>query len=249
MTVLAVLALALAAAAWVRPRPRAPAGGPDASSASLNGSAPGLSPGPSLRRVDVALLARVAVGVGVFAIFPGVPGLAVGLAVLVWGGRLLARWEPGAARRRRLELESLVPLSVDLLSVALRAGASTQGALRDVAAAVPSPLAEELAAVVRRLEIGTDPVLVWEELAKHPQLGPLGRTLLRCSRSGASVATALARQAEEQWAARRAQVEAQARAVDARASLPLGLCLLPAFVLLGVVPMIAEGFAHGLLPR
>ena len=37
----------------------------------------------------------------------------------------------------------------------------------------------------------------------------------------------------------RARVEARARAVGVRAALPLGLCLLPAFVLLGVVPLVA----------
>lgn len=238
MKVVAIVGLAVAVALWIPPRARPRTGIVAATTTPTPG-----------RRLSVSLLARIAVAAGGLALFPGPVGLTAAIVVLVFGGRVLARWEPAAARRRRVQLESLVPLAVDLLAVALRTGASTQGALRDVSIAVPAPLAAELVAVVHRLEVGTDPELVWEELATHPQLAPLGRTLLRCSRSGAPIASALTRQADEQWAARRAQVEAQARGVDARTSLPLGLCLLPAFVLLGIVPMVAEGFAHGLLQR
>ncbi|MCW2792983.1 MAG: type secretion system protein, partial [Nocardioides sp.] len=34
-------------------------------------------------------------------------------------------------------------------------------------------------------------------------------------------------------------VEDRARAVGVKAALPLGLCLLPAFVLIGIVPLVA----------
>jgi hypothetical protein len=37
----------------------------------------------------------------------------------------------------------------------------------------------------------------------------------------------------------RAQLESRARAVGVKAALPLGVCLLPAFVLVGVVPLVA----------
>ena len=37
----------------------------------------------------------------------------------------------------------------------------------------------------------------------------------------------------------RADVEDRARAVGVKAALPLGLCLLPAFVLVGIVPLVA----------
>ena len=37
----------------------------------------------------------------------------------------------------------------------------------------------------------------------------------------------------------RADVEDRARAVGVKAAVPLGLCLLPAFVLIGIVPLVA----------
>ncbi|HNO40656.1 MAG TPA: type II secretion system protein, partial [Marmoricola sp.] len=39
-----------------------------------------------------------------------------------------------------------------------------------------------------------------------------------------------------------AAVEARARSVEVRAAGPLGLCLLPAFVVLGIVPLVAGMF-------
>ena len=40
-------------------------------------------------------------------------------------------------------------------------------------------------------------------------------------------------------ASSRSEAEARARTVGVRAAAPLGLCLLPAFVLVGVVPLVA----------
>jgi hypothetical protein len=42
---------------------------------------------------------------------------------------------------------------------------------------------------------------------------------------------------------RRAAAEQRARSVGVRAAAPLGLCFLPAFVLIGVVPSVVSAFA------
>ena len=49
----------------------------------------------------------------------------------------------------------------------------------------------------------------------------------------------MSRLADDLAAARAAEVEERARAVGVKAALPLGLCLLPAFVLIGIVPLVA----------
>ena len=49
----------------------------------------------------------------------------------------------------------------------------------------------------------------------------------------------MARLAEDLRRAARADVETRARAVGVKAAVPLGVCLLPAFVLVGVVPLVA----------
>jgi len=57
--------------------------------------------------------------------------------------------------------------------------------------------------------------------------------------SGAPLSDVLAGLAEDARARALLAARLRARAVGVRAVLPLGLCFLPAFVLLGVVPLVA----------
>ena len=212
-------------------------------------TAPRAPTGPvrtSSRRLP--LLAGVSAGLGA-ALFVGGPvGLVVGAVVGVALGLWVGRSEPRAVRRRREALEDALPLAVDLLAACLAAGQAPGAALDEVAAAVDAPLRDELREVSARLRLGADPVAVWRDVAAHPQLGGWGRTVLRAVDSGASVAAAMAAQADDLRLAARGRMEARARAVGVRAALPLGVCLLPAFVLLGVVPLVAGSLSVVTLP-
>ena len=111
--------------------------------------------------------------------------------------------------------------------------------VEQVGAAVADPMAEELAALSARLRMGVDPSTAWRDLARHPQLGGVGRAVSRAVDSGASVADAMLRLSEDLRREARSEVETRARAVGVKAAIPLGICLLPAFVLIGVVPLVA----------
>ena len=67
----------------------------------------------------------------------------------------------------------------------------------------------------------------------------------RAHQSGAPVVAAVERLADGLARTARADVEDRARAVGVKAAVPLGLCLLPAFVLIGIVPLVA-GLMSGL---
>lgn len=179
---------------------------------------------------------------GTWAVLGGAVGLGVGVlvAAVVW--RVLGRTEDPAVVRRREQLSADLPLGVDLLAACLDAGAAPESSFLKVAAAVGGPVGEELLGVHHRLAVGVDPTEVWAGLARHPQLGPLGRAVGRAHDTGASVAAAVHRLAEELADRGRAEVEERARSIEVRAAAPLGLCLLPAFMVLGVVPMVVGVF-------
>ena len=80
-------------------------------------------------------------------------------------------------------------------------------------------------------------------LADDAVLAPLARTFARAARSGSRVADAVDRLSTELALQARARREDRARSVGVRAALPLGLCLLPAFLLIGIVPLVAGLFA------
>ena len=184
-------------------------------------------------------LATVGVGLGVLLFVGGTAGAAAALVASAGCWWAAGRLEPPSVRRRRERLAAAVPHAVDLMAACLAAGLSPAAAVEQIAAAVDEPLAGELAALGSRLRLGVDPATVWRDLARHPQLGGLGRTVSRAVESGASVADAMGRLAEDLRRLNRAAVESRARAVGVKAALPLGVCLLPAFVLVGIVPVVA----------
>ncbi|MFC6286899.1 type II secretion system F family protein [Nocardioides sp. GCM10027113] len=170
-----------------------------------------------------------------------VVGLLAAAAAWWWLGRV----EPAAVRRERAAVRRDLPHLVHLLGASLRSGAAPASALRLVCAALPGPAATRLRPLAEQLALGADPALVWGSLARDEVLGPLGRALARSHQTGASVVAAVDRLGEDLAASARAEVEHRARAVGVRAALPLGLCLLPSFLLLGIVPLVA-GLVSGL---
>ena len=182
-------------------------------------------------------------GLGVGALMGGLLGLALGAAAAVVMWRTVGRLEPPAERRRRERLAADLPHVVDLLGCCLEAGSSIAHAVALVAGAVRSPMRDELRVISSRLALGAAPGQVWSDVARHPQLGALGRSLVRSADSGASVSGAMHRLAEDLRRAAQAEVEGRARSVGAKSAAPLGLCLLPAFVFIGVVPLVAGALA------
>lgn len=168
------------------------------------------------------------------------PAALVGVLVVV------ARAEPPEERRRRERRRHDLPSFVELYAAALHAGAAPGVALDLACTALPGPVADELRPVRARLALGAAPATVWGDLAAHAELGRLGRTLARAEASGAPVVDAVRDLAEELSARARAEAEDRARTVGVKAAVPLGLCLLPAFLLLGIVPLVlgaVEGLA------
>lgn len=178
-------------------------------------------------------------GLGGALFVDGRAGPVVGVLVAVGAWVVLGRAEPTAARRRREQVRRDLPQLVGLLASTLRGGAAPGAAVGVVCEALPGPAADRLARVSARLALGVDPVLVWQRLAEDPELAPLGRSLARAHATGASVVRSAERLADELAQRARADVEERARAVGVKAALPLGLCLLPAFVLIGIVPLVA----------
>lgn len=196
------------------------------------------APAPDwLRRWRWLWVTLAAVAAAVFV--GGILGLVAAGCAAVGSWHVIERAEPAQCRRDRERSRRDLPHVVGLFADALRAGQPPDQALSLVSDALPGPAAERLAAVVPRLRLGADPGQVWGELASDPALGPLGRALVRAHHSGTPVVPAVERLAEELARAARAEVEDRARRVGVKAAVPLGVCLLPAFILLGIVPIVA----------
>ena len=178
----------------------------------------------------------------------GPVGWAVGVLVTVGCVRVLARLEPRSVRLRRARILAELPMAIDLLAACLRGGGAWHESVEAVADAIGDPLGSELARVAAHIRLGADPAEEWLSLTNEPILAPLGRAAARAATGGAPVAATLARLARDQRRTARAAASARARTAGVRAVAPLGLCFLPAFVLLGIVPAVAGIAANVLLP-
>lgn len=140
-----------------------------------------------------------------------------------------------------------LPHLVGLVALAVRSGAPVTHAVELACDALPCPGAAPLRAAAAAVHRGADPETTWSGLDDVDGLASVGRALARSARTGASVVRTLEVLADDLADERRAGHEDQARSVGVKAAIPLGVCLLPAFVLLGIVPLIA-GMAATLLP-
>ncbi len=181
-------------------------------------------------------------GLGAAALLGGWVGVLAAPLVAAGVHRFLSGLEPAAARRRRLRIAADLPLATDLMVVCLDAGRPVGPTVSVVAAAVGGPLGHELARVGSRIELGADPLVVWADTGRDPALGSLARAVVRALDTGAPLAESLTHLADDLRAQRRATVDETARRVAVRSAGPLGLCFLPAFVLVGIVPTIIGAF-------
>lgn len=171
-----------------------------------------------------------------------------------WSSRALRRL-PGTAgrvvtgvahRHEARQLEEVVarelPVTVDLLAVAVGAGCTPFLAVDAAARWSPPELATRLGEVRRACGLGRAFADALDDLATGiPALQPLSDALLASDRFGAPVGDALVRLAAEQRTALRRRAEARARTVPVRLLFPLVFLVLPAFGLLTVVPAIFGG--------
>lgn len=163
-----------------------------------------------------------------------VAGAVIGAGAWFW----LARLEPGSVVRAREQAVAALPLAAELLAAALAAGSPPERAAEAVGRAVGPPLGTALMSASASLRLGAEPAAAWEPLRRDPQLQALGRALAGAGDRGTSPVPALERVAHDARDSLRWTAEARARSLGARAAAPLGLCFLPAFVLVGVVPLI-----------
>jgi pilus assembly protein TadC len=157
------------------------------------------------------------------------------------------RARPNRPRRRPAQVpDSLaVASSLDVLAVCLAAGMAVSTAAAATAQSAPPRLARVLGRAADLLALGADPAVAWSLPPDLPagSIDTQTDALLRLARRSASSGAALADGVAELAAQARQDAAHAAIAAAERAAVliagPLGLCFLPAFVCLGIVPVVA----------
>jgi hypothetical protein len=137
----------------------------------------------------------------------------------------------------------LLATCADLLAACLEAGAVPAAALSASGRCLPKPLGPLVSAAGEAVADGAS---IEEALPETGVLAPIAAIFRRSSRTGSAMTEQLVAVAEQLRADDQFDRMERAQRVGVLAALPLGLCMLPAFLLLAVVPAIA-GLGAGLL--
>lgn len=239
-TGLGLVAPALVAVGAFRPTPRTIAGSP-AATGQQPGQRVGLAVVPTrhlkrLLRVGGAICIVVAV-------------MVFGPWVVLLGGAVGGVGRVRASRRKRL-VRSQVDLAIagelamlaDLVAVGLRGGNSLLRIVERLGARLDNRIGSALADAELQHRRGLPLVEAIDKSLER--IGPAGARLaarLASQDSGVAVADDLFGWAAEVRMARRHQIEAAARRLPVRMLAPLLLCVLPAFLLFTVVPLVIDG--------
>ncbi|HEU5009017.1 MAG TPA: type II secretion system F family protein [Jatrophihabitantaceae bacterium] len=141
--------------------------------------------------------------------------------------------------------DAALALALDLAAAALRSGQSVPSALSLTAPVLPAALAAQWRRTAALLALGAEPGRAWAALGEDVALAPVAVAAGRSADSGARLARTFTQLAADTRAEVQADALARANRAGVFAMAPLGLCFLPAFICLGIVPTIA-GIADGI---
>jgi hypothetical protein len=201
--------------------------------------------GLSAPRLPLPLLVAAGVVLVPVAVTHGPTGLVFGVPLGLaawWGTRRLAAPVDRWLATVRLRRDTVDPLRLascwDLLAACLHGGLPVPVAVQAVAAEVPAKAADALRRTAELLALGADPVAAWEPALAEPLTAELARGARRSTRSGAALAAVAENLATGVRAGADDLAEARAQRTAVAVTGPLGLCFLPAFLCVGVVPVV-----------
>jgi hypothetical protein len=199
------------------------------------------APGPTRGAAPPAVLGRGWIAVGAAAVAastwavagPGVAAIAGGLTALAgtWIARRAATAprDAGAADRAA---------AWELLAVCLGAGMPVAAAVPAATGGLAGATGSRLRRVAGLLELGADPGDAWAVAEDLPTLAAFARAARRSAGTGSALAQVARAEGERLRAGLLDTAQARAQRAAVHITGPLGLCFLPAFLALGIAPVV-----------
>lgn len=127
---------------------------------------------------------------------------------------------------------------IELFVACVRAGLSVQQATSAVSIVADEPTATYWKQVNSLLALGVEPERAWVHMRQLPGLQELARLVTMSEHSGAAIASGCQRLVETLRADATSNAIAKAERAGVFISLPLAMRFLPAFIVLGLVPVV-----------
>jgi hypothetical protein len=208
------------------------------------GARPARRRGTSPRKWGRALVREwvpvLAAGFGVAVLLEGLLGCLAGVGAAYGVRTWLARRQGavGGSMGNGASGPAGLPLGADLMAACLAAGATPGEAAGAVGRCLGGSLGAALIRAQAELRLGADPADCWDRFGRLPSAREMGRCLARASTTGTAPVAEMSRLAADHRAAHARSALARARRAAVLATAPLGVCFLPAFLLVGVAPVV-----------
>ncbi|WP_414937021.1 type II secretion system F family protein [Amycolatopsis sp. cmx-11-51] len=153
-------------------------------------------------------------------------------------GRLLTWLRERAAQDKGVSELLRSAATLDQLAACLAGGLPVPVALEAVVPSASPKTAEALRSVASHLALGVEPAEAWTPVRDRPGLTELSVAAVRTARAGTALATHakdLSRRLRESLST---EAEERAERAGVLLAAPIGLCFLPAFLCLGVLPVV-----------
>lgn len=163
------------------------------------------------------------------------------------GGALRFRLPERRSSADRVVDRHRLAVHADLLAACLDAGMSVGSSLLALSSPIRAPPSGPtdpddplalLDAVAALLQLGADPERAWQGAQEHPDLAGLAGAARRSAAGGAAFAEAMREHAVVLRAAAADAAQKSAGRAGVAITAPLGLCFLPAFLCLGLAPVV-----------
>lgn len=193
--------------------------------------------------MGVKMLAAIATGVICFLIFgllaAGIgPGIMLGFIGLGVGYLLPEFWLGNKIKARQKVILKMIPDTLDLLTISVRAGLGFDAALAKVVEKLPGPLTDEFRRALAEVRVGKSRRDALRDIIPRTNVAPLSSfigAIIQAETLGVSISKVLQVQSEQLRIERRQRAEEMAAKAPIKMLFPLVGCIFPALfiVILG----------------
>jgi len=153
-------------------------------------------------------------------------------------GKLRLLWSKALPQASPVVDPLVIAGDIELFVACVRAGLSVQQATSAVSIVADEPTATYWIQVNSLLALGVEPERAWVHMSQLPGLQELARLVVMSEYSGAAIASGCQRLGDTLRADATSNAIAKAERAGVFISLPMAMCFLPAFIVLGLVPVV-----------
>jgi len=150
-------------------------------------------------------------------------------------------WLGGRIRRRQKAILLMIPDSLDLLTISVRAGLGFDAALAKVVEKLKGPLSEEFRRAMAEVRVGRARRDALRDIIPRTEVGPLTNfigAIIQAEQLGVSISKVLQVQSEQLRIERRQRAEAMAAKAPIKMLFPLVGCIFPSLFIVILGPAI-----------